>query len=89
MDPDDFARFAWQAGTVFALRSWDLTQNPGQASFRLSEMVIEKQRAFTEGAVAAWWAVMLGSRPDVVADAALRPARRRVSANHRRLMRGL
>lgn len=85
MDPEAFARFAWQAGTVFALRSWGLTQNPAEASFRLSEMAIEKQRAFAEGAVAAWWAVMLGSRPDVVAAAALRPARRRVSANHRSL----
>lgn len=87
MGPEAFARFAWQAGTVFALRSWGLTQNPAEASFRLSEMAIEKQRAFAEGAVAAWWAVMLGSRPDIVADAALRPARRRVSANHRSLTR--
>jgi hypothetical protein len=85
MPPDTFARFAWQAGTVFAMRSWGLAGNPATMSARLSEMAIEKQRAFAEGAVAAWQAVLLGSRPDVVAEAALRPSRRRVSANHRKL----
>ena len=55
------------------------------ASAALAEMVAEKQKAFTDGAFAAGRAVIQGARPDVVAAAALRPSRRRVSANMRAL----
>ncbi|MBR0654908.1 hypothetical protein [Plastoroseomonas arctica] len=85
MDVAAFARFAFEASEVFTRRSLGLAQNPADAGFRLSDMVLEKQRAFSEGAMAAWEAVMIGTRPDLVAEAALLPAQRQVSENHRRL----
>jgi hypothetical protein len=89
MRPDAFALFAWQAGWVFALRSMQLATQPGgEAAESLASMVAEKQRAFAEGALAASHAVLAGSRPDVVAAAALRPSRRRVAANLRQLRKG-
>jgi hypothetical protein len=87
MNPGAYALFAWQAGWVFTLRSMQLTTDPVGASAALAEMVAEKQKAFTDGAFAAGRAVMNGARLDVVAEAALRPARRRVSANMRALNR--
>jgi len=86
--PADYALFAWQAGWVFALRSAQLWAEPARAAATLAEMAAEKQKAFAQGAVAAGIAAMQGARPDLVAAAALRPARRRVSANVRALGRG-
>ncbi|MDB5315029.1 MAG: hypothetical protein JWO24_873 [Rhodospirillales bacterium] len=86
MDVTALARFAWEASAVFTRRSFDLAQNPVDAGFRLSDMALEKQRAFTEGAMAAWDAALIGTRPDLVAVAALLPAQRQVTENHRRLM---
>lgn len=87
-NPAAYALFAWQSGWVFALRSMQLGTDPAGASAALAEMVAEKQKAFTDGAFAAGRAVMQGARPDVVAAAALRPARRRVAANMRALHKG-
>jgi hypothetical protein len=83
--PSEYALFAWQAGWVFALRSAQLWSAPATAAGELAAMAAEKQRAFAEGAVAAGVAALKGTRPDLVAAAALRPARRRVSANVRAL----
>jgi hypothetical protein len=87
MTPPAYALLAWQAGWVFALRSAQLWTAPAEAAGALTEMVAEKQRAFADGAFAAGRAAMLGHRPDRVAAAALRPARRRVAANLRLLTR--
>ncbi|NKC32128.1 hypothetical protein [Falsiroseomonas selenitidurans] len=87
INPGAYALFAWQAGWVFTLRSLQLSVDPAGASAALAEMVAEKQKAFTDGAFAATRAVMAGARPDLVAAAALRPARRRVAANIRALHR--
>ena len=84
-NPAAYALFAWQAGWVFTLRSMQLGTDPVGASAALAEMGAEKQKAFTDGAFAAGRAVLAGARPDLVAAAALRPARRRVSANMRAL----
>jgi hypothetical protein len=86
-NPAAFAWMAWQAGWVFTLRSAQLLTEPAGAATALAEMAAEKQRAFAAGAVAAGRAAMLGSRPDVVAAAALKPTRRRVAANLRALTR--
>lgn len=86
-NPAAYALFAWQAGWVFTLRSVQLATQPAEAATALAAMVEEKQKAFLEGAIAASRAVLDGARPDVVADAALRPARRRVAANMRALNR--
>jgi hypothetical protein len=80
-NPAAYALLAWQAGWVFTLRSAQLWAEPASAAAALAEMAAEKQRAFAEGAFAAGRAVMDGTRPDLVAAAALRPARRRVAAN--------
>ncbi|PWS37877.1 antibiotic ABC transporter [Falsiroseomonas bella] len=85
--PGDYALLAWQASWVFALRSAQLWTQPAEAAGALAEMAAEKHRAFAAGAVAAGRAAMAGTRPDLVAAAALRPARRRVAANLRKLTR--
>jgi len=87
MHPAAVAMFAWQSSWVFALRSMQLMMQPDTAAGSLAEMVAEKQRAFADGMMAAGKAAMMGARPDVVAAAALRPSRRRVSANLRQLKR--
>lgn len=86
-NPAQFALLAWQAGWVFTLRSAQLWTEPAGAATALAAMAAEKQRAFAAGAFAAGRAAMEGSRPDLVAAAALRPARRRVAANLRTLTR--
>jgi hypothetical protein len=87
-NPAAYAWLAWQAGWVFTLRSAQLlTTEPAGAANALAEMVAEKQRAFADGAMAAGMAALAGSRPDVVAAAAIKPARRRVAANLRALTR--
>jgi hypothetical protein len=83
--PARYAWLAWQAGWVFTLRSAQLWTEPAGAAAALAEMAEEKQRAFAEGAIAAGRAVLAGSRPDLVAAAALGPVRRRVASNHRQL----
>ncbi len=84
-NPAAYALLAWQAGWVFTLRSAQLWSEPAKAAVSLAEMAAEKQKAFAEGALAAGVAAMQGTRPDLVALAAMRPARRRVAANIRSL----
>ncbi|WP_372621182.1 hypothetical protein [Falsiroseomonas sp.] len=86
-DPAHFAWLAWQAGWVFTLRSAQLWAEPAGAATALAAMAAEKQRAFAEGALAAGRAALAGSRPELVAAAALRPAHRRVASNLRQLTR--
>ncbi len=88
VDPLSLGLFAWQAGWVFALRSASLASDPMNASSRLADMVAEKQRAFAAGMMGAAAAMAVGSRPDVVAAAAIAPAQRRVAVNARRLAKG-
>jgi hypothetical protein len=85
MTPFTAAVFAWQAGTVFALRSLGLWGDPVRAQALLAEYAQEKQRAFMAGSQAAGRAALAGSDPATVLAAALRPAQRLVKANHRRL----
>lgn len=80
--------FAWQASWVFAMRSASLAGDPLNAGARLADMVSEKQRAFTAGMMGAAAAMAVGSRPDVIAAAAMRPAQRRVAVNAGRLANG-
>lgn len=84
-DPAAFARFAWQAGWVFTLRSMQLWAEPAGAATALAAMAAEKQRAFAAGALAAGLAAARGESPEAVAAAALRPSQRRVAANLRKL----
>ena len=85
--PVGYVWMAWQASWVFTLRSVQLWTDPATAASELTRMAAEKQEAFTAGVLAAGKAAMLGTRPDLVAHAALAPARRRVSANLRQLTR--
>jgi hypothetical protein len=86
--PFDAALFAWQTGFVFTLRSMQLWAEPAKAQAQLAEYALEKQRAFTAGAMAAGRAAIAGAEAPAVLAAALRPAQRRVRANHRKLTRG-
>jgi len=85
--PFGYAMLAWQAGWVFTLRSAQLWAEPATATAELTRMAAEKQRVFAAGALAAGKAAMVGTRPDLVAAAALAPAQRRVAANLRQLTR--
>jgi hypothetical protein len=87
ISPAASALLVWQAGWVFALRSAQLWTEPASAPTALAAMAAEKHRAFAAGIVAAGRAAMLGTRPDLVAAAALSPVRRRVAANLRQLTR--
>lgn len=88
MDPFSWGLFAWRAGMVFTARSADLMlRAPHEAPQVLTGMALEKGRAFTEGWMAAGAAAMRGADPAAVMAAAVRPSRRRVSANLRALGR--
>lgn len=87
-NPFDYGLFAWQTGWVFALRSAELWTEPAKAQARLTEYALEKQKAFSDGAMKAGMAAMAGARPEAVAAAALGPSRRRVRANARKLSKG-
>ena len=87
MNPFTTALFAWQTGFVFTLRSMQLWAEPAKAQAQLTEFALEKQRAFTAGAVAAGRAAMAGADAPKVVAAALKPAQRRVRANARKLYR--
>lgn len=57
---------------------------PPTESFR---MVLEKPDAFVRSAYAASNAMLEGKRPDQIAEAAIRPLRRKTRANSKRLKR--
>jgi hypothetical protein len=88
MSPFTAAAFAWQSGFVFAMRSAQLWVEPAEAQAKLTGYVLEKQRAFADGAFAASRAVMAGAAGPAVVAAALAPAHRRVRANLRVITRG-
>jgi len=88
MNPFTSFVFAWQSGLVFALRSMELWTKPDEAQTRLTAYAMEKQRAFTAGAMAAGRAAMAGSDGMVVLEAAMRPSQRRVKVNAQKLLRG-
>ncbi len=84
-----FAPYAWlaEAGWVFMMHSAQLWADP-KASARLAALGAEKQKAFAQGAIRASAAALRGSSPEVIAKAAMAPARRRVRANARKLQKG-
>ncbi|MBK1658001.1 hypothetical protein [Paracraurococcus ruber] len=87
MNPFAAATLAWQTTFVFTLRSLQLWTEPAAAQARLAAYALEKQKAFAAGAVAAGQAALSGAAAYEVMEAALAPARRRVHANARTLMR--
>ncbi|MBR0679662.1 antifreeze protein [Roseomonas eburnea] len=74
-------RFFAEAQTVMLRRSFALWAEPHNAGPALARMVVEKQHAFAQGALAAGFAIARGAEPAAVAAAALRPARQRVRRN--------
>jgi hypothetical protein len=87
MTPFAAAMMAWQASTVIALRSLTMWSDPLRAQQMLAEYAMEKQRAFVAGTAAAGRAALSGADGPAVMAAALRPAHRRMRANHRQLTR--
>lgn len=79
--------FAWQAGWVFTLRSASLWAEPATAAPALTEMALEKQRAFTQGWMDAGRKALQGADARQIANAAMALARRRVAANAKTLGR--
>jgi hypothetical protein len=82
-----FAAYAWiaEAGWVFLAHSAQLWADPGTSGARLAALGAEKQQAFSEGVFRASAAALRGAHPNVVAQAAMSPIRRRVRANARRI----
>jgi hypothetical protein len=79
--------YAWfaEAGWVFMMHSARLLADPSKAGARLAALGAEKQRAFAEGAIKAGAAALRGAKPDMIAKAAMAPARRRVRANAKKI----
>jgi hypothetical protein len=88
LNPFTTATLAWQTAFVFTLRSMQLWTEPAEAQARLTGYALEKQRAFTAGAMAAGEAMLAGHMAHTVFEAAMAPAHKRVQANARKLMRG-
>ncbi|MFC7477178.1 hypothetical protein ACFQS7_22635 [Dankookia sp. GCM10030260] len=88
MNPFTTVTLAWQTALVFSLRSFELWTEPHAAQARLTGYALEKQKAFTAGAMAAGAAMLAGQMAPAVMQAAMAPAHRRVQANARKLMRG-
>jgi hypothetical protein len=85
-----FSAYAWlaEAGWVFLTHSAQLWANPAKARARLAALAAEKQKAFAVGAIKASTATLRGANPDIIAKAAIAPARRRVRANARKIQKG-
>lgn len=84
MFPLSMGLFAWQSGMVFLTCGAKLFSDP-QAGTTLQGMITEKQKAFTDGAMAAGRAAMTGASPQRIAAAGMAPARKRVRANMAKL----
>lgn len=85
-----FSAYTWlaEASWVFLMHSARLWADPAKASARLAALGVEKQKAFTEGAIKASAAALRGAKPDTIAKALMAPARRRVRANARKIREG-
>jgi len=83
MNPFDASVLAWRAALVFSTRTADLWAAPAEAPAKLAEYAMEKQRAFTAGAIAATRLSLTGASAAAIAAAALAPAALRVRANSR------
>ena len=88
MNPFAAAAFAWQAGLVFTVRTAQMWADPMQAQSQMTGFVVEKQRAFAQGAMAAQRATFAGGDGVAVLAAAIAPAERRVRMNARKLTWG-
>ncbi|MBX9698400.1 MAG: hypothetical protein K2X74_03130, partial [Acetobacteraceae bacterium] len=71
MNPFATAMLAWQAGTVFTLRSLALWSEPATAQADLTRYMLEKQKAFARGAFDAGAQALRGAPPEAVMRAAL------------------
>jgi hypothetical protein len=76
-----------EAQTVVALRLWGMAGLWPTRPVETTRMVTEKWPAFLQSAGAAGAAAMKGHPPHRIAEAALRPIRRKTRANSRRLAR--
>jgi hypothetical protein len=80
-------RFSLEAQQVIATRLMRATRCDAAASAEAGRMVSEKLAAFVEASAAAGLATATGRSPDAALAEFMKPYRRRVRANHRRLHR--
>jgi hypothetical protein len=83
----DLGRMVWETQVVIAMRTAGLFGLVRQDRGEPVRMVVEKADAASEAMFAALNAAGRGERADKVMVAAMRPYRRRVKANARRLSR--
>ena len=80
-------RFSLEAQQVIPTRLLRCTRCDAAASIEAGRMLSEKLAAFIEANAAAGRAVAAGKSPDIALAEFVKPYRRRVRANHRRLHR--
>lgn len=81
------AQMMLEAQTVMTLRLLGMAGIWTTAPTESVRMVLEKPGAFIRAASSATEAAISGKRPDQIAEAAIRPLRRKTRANSRRLAR--
>ena len=79
------AQMMAEAQTVMALRLMGMAGVWATAPTEGVRMVFEKPDAFIRSASSATEAALAGKRPDQIAEAAIKPLRRKTRANARRL----
>jgi hypothetical protein len=76
-----------EAQAVIAMRMMGMAGMWSVAPTETTRMISEKGAAYSSAMKAAGRAAMSGKRPDEIAEAALRPIRRKTRSNSRRLAR--
>lgn len=82
-----FTMMMTEAQTVIAMRMLGMAGLWRVSPSESARMVGEKLEAVQQSAVAATRAALQGKPPAIIADHALKPIRRRISANAKRLAR--
>jgi hypothetical protein len=81
------SQMAFEAQEVVAMRLTKIGRGDAAASVEAQQMVVEKTLVIGEAWMAAAGAAMANGSPQSVAAAFMRPYRKRVRANRRRLSR--
>lgn len=81
------AQMMIEAQTVMTLRMLGMAGAWSTAPSEGMRMVLEKPDAFIRSATSATEAIVTGKRPDQIAEAAIKPLRRKTKANSKRLRR--
>lgn len=85
----EMTRVMMESQMVIAMRLWGMAGGWPMTSSEQTRMVTEKMAAAQASGIAVAKAVVAGAAPDKIAMAALKPVRRRTTANVKRLSRAV